>query len=326
MVLPTAVRRSEQRADDLAQRFLGTESGKASPEQAAPEVDENEEELDDLPDAGEDEPEETDPAPREDQNAWEQRYNSLKGKYDAEVPRLAERVRELERKLAKAAEAPAAQAKPAVTPQDIEDYGEDFVDMVRRVARAEAEALVSRVNQTVQPKIEELGARLNRTAQENAAARVRAELSKRVPDWQTINSSDGFKRWLGRADPMSGASRQQLLLSAYHSGDGPRCVAIFEAYKRETGRPATTATATAKTAPKPETPPPAKQDALLRMAAPGRGRAVAAAEAPAKRTWTRAEIEQVYRDYTHGRTDMSSEQFAQLETEIHAAIKEGRVE
>jgi hypothetical protein len=67
------------------------------------------------------------------EETWQQKYKTLKGMYDAEVPRLHSDVRELRAqmdKLQKAAEAPKPETKPAkaeklVTDADVQAFGED---------------------------------------------------------------------------------------------------------------------------------------------------------------------------------------------------------
>lgn len=82
-------------------------------------------------------------------DVWEQRFKVLEGKFKAEVPRLHETNRELQDKLEQALkaleQASQQQAKPEdpklVTDADVDAFGGDLVDMVRRASREEFDKL-----------------------------------------------------------------------------------------------------------------------------------------------------------------------------------------
>ena len=77
--------------------------------------------------------------------SFKQKYATLRGKYDAEVPRLHQQVKELtdqmnaireEAQAAKKAEAEKPKEKVSyVTDADREEYGDDLIDFQRRVAK-----------------------------------------------------------------------------------------------------------------------------------------------------------------------------------------------
>jgi len=73
---------------------------------------------------------------------WENKYKVLAGKYSAEVPQLAAERRELRHKVQQL-EKELERAKNAPTPErlvkdeEIAEYGENLVDLIRRAAREE---------------------------------------------------------------------------------------------------------------------------------------------------------------------------------------------
>lgn len=83
------------------------------------------------------------PEPQEvPEEKWEHKYRRLQGKYDAEVPRLHAQVRELQGVLAQMQQQMQAPPPPAEQPkepdkyvsdEDVANYGEDFVDIQRRI-------------------------------------------------------------------------------------------------------------------------------------------------------------------------------------------------
>ncbi len=91
-----------------------------NPAPAEPEPTPAEPPQDPQPAPTETKPVEPTPTPTEPvvaEEKWEQKYKTLKGMYDAEVPRLHSQVKELTQRmdaLQKAAEAPKPEAKPAV--------------------------------------------------------------------------------------------------------------------------------------------------------------------------------------------------------------------
>ena len=98
---------------------------------------------------------ETPPAaePKPERTDWKQKYSVLKGKYDAEVPRLSRdlsdsqvRITNLEDKLAGLAtqavtpEPPAEKPRTDFTPEEVSDYGEDLLEVIGRKARSIVES------------------------------------------------------------------------------------------------------------------------------------------------------------------------------------------
>jgi hypothetical protein len=261
-------------------------------------------------------------APAVPEETWQVKFHTLKGKFDAEVPRLAAQAREQNSAIQtlltenqglkqRAATQPVQQAAP-VTDADREAFGTDLVDMVDRVAAQRTQTLMEQIAQ-VRRDNEQLNSRLgnvNEQVVSSAKDRFTNSLTTAVPDWEAVNSNQGFLEWLGEVDPIYGMPRQAGLDNAYGKLDAGRTAAIFQAYKLAAGivAPATT---------------PSKE--LSRQIAPTRSRntATPVANQANTRIWTNSDIEAFYKDLRLG--NLGSEDAARIEAEINAAAAEGRV-
>ena len=133
MALPRAVQQQVEDADALVAQLNGNQP--VNPDTGEPIVTDPKPAPEPTPQPISQEPE---PKPTVPDETWEQRYHSLKGKFDAEVPRLYAQVREMndqikqlvaENAVAKAQQqqTPAAPAKTLITEQDKEAFGSDLI-------------------------------------------------------------------------------------------------------------------------------------------------------------------------------------------------------
>lgn len=287
------------------------------------------------------------------QEGWEQKYKVLQGKYNAEVPRLQNQVREQQTQLqsfqsqltatqnllaslsAQRETAPAA-SQPATPPpvtklvkdEEVREFGADLIDVMRRVVREEQATLLPEIDRRVAPvaqrvdqvaqAAQHVGARVAQNDQQS----VLAMLAAAVPNWQEMNEDPGFLEWLDQVDPFSGAQRGALLKQAYKAHDGSRVVAFFSGYLKE--HAAVTPPATPKP---PAAAPAAPQRNLEQLVAPGTPKTGAAStqDGSGKRVWSRAEIGAFYADVQAGRFKGTKEQRKQTEADIFAAQREGRI-
>lgn len=349
---PKAVTKAAKKADELHEQVYGkaesdtdepTEGEEAQEASNKPQSDPPQPESDsEAQEAAEDtseppspaEPEpakaEEPPAPKDD---WEQKYRILQGKYNAEVPRMAQEIRNMRAELeslkqAKEKPAEAQPQKTVVTDQDVVDYGEDLIDLIRRVARGE----VSSVEESLKPHLEEVKGQVQQTVERQAKNAVYATLNRDVQDWQQINRSPEFLEWLDQADPYAGDIRKNLLSDAFSKGDADRVAAFFKGYLAEKQvvspeprqqQPA----APAAQAPAPEQPPAQSGVSLEQLAGPAAGaNGAAAPQQPQQPTvWTRDQVARFYRDVAAGVFENSPQRKAQIENSIAAAMKEGRI-
>lgn len=272
---------------------------------------------------------------KEDYDKLDQRYRTLQGMYTADTNRLRtelgyanDAIQDLEDRLAavesRSQEPPQTQNK-YVTDADREEFG-DTIEMVRRAAREEAEAVALKQEQAYQQRIaqleSELGSFRNKVIpkvedlSKSQAEKVQSEywntLTAQVPDWRKINDSKEFKNWLLEQDPVTGSNRQQFLAAAHNNMDAARVIRFFQEWKR---------IAAGGQTPAPHNP----QTDLERLVAPGTSKSGVAPGEPEKRKWTGADIEKFYADVTKGVYAKRLEERNRIEADIFAAKREGRI-
>lgn len=245
------------------------------------------------------------PAPTQgDDEKWEARYKTIAGKYNAEVPRLHQQLKERDSELKglkdriELLEA-ASTKEPLVKPEEVQEFGEPLVDLIRRAAREEIGAKDVEIQQ-LKSKLESF--EVKTTA--NTEATFYEDLARAVPDWMAINDDPEFHKWLAEHDELTGYQRQQILSQAEANRDATRVARFFSAYKKV--QEGTVAAAT---------------NTLEQQVAPTSSRVDAPPQG--KKIWTRAEIADFYaKDRRGGYTE---EQSAAIDSEIQAAIAERRV-
>lgn len=296
--LPRAVIEAERRAEEIYQSL---QAAQQQPEQQ-PEPDPQ------IPDGGEaapeDQPQSQEAAPQSAEDpSWEGRYKSLIGKYNAEVPRMASENKELRKQLDSIKrEIDQLKAEPKqslVKPEEVEEYGENLVDLIRRAAREEVTAK--------DREIAELRNRLD--GHESATAQNRTDLfyktlTERVPDWGELNENSAFIAWLNEYDEFAGRTRQALLHDAEQALDATRVAKFFETWKKtQTNRQQQSSRS------------------LEAQAVPDGSRTVT--PPAAKKIWTRGEVAGFYAAVRDGR--INDQQAAAIENDINAALAEGRI-
>jgi hypothetical protein len=318
MALPRVIQEQVEQAD----AFVAQMNGQTTPNaETAPEPDPNPDvnpEPQPQPISQEGEPKPA-PVPEE---TWERKYLTLKGMYDAEVPRLHSQMRELNQQvqtlIAEAAVAKSQQpkqdavtAKPLITEQDKEAFGSDLLDLIDRATEQKL-AGNRDLEAQLRAEINELKSKLGNVTERQGVSdkdRYEAALGAQVPDWEAMNIDQGFLTWLAEVDPVYGMPRQYALTNAYESLDANRTATIFKQYK-------------ATIAP---TPRPQANRELQRQVAPTRSHTSPAPTTSTadKRVYTTSDIDSFYAEWRRGMIDEA--EAVQIERDIHAAINEGRI-
>jgi hypothetical protein len=317
MALPRAVQQQVDDADAYVAQLNGTQP--VNPDTGEPVVPEPQPALEPQPQPVSQEPE---PKPVVPEATWEQKYHTLKGKFDAEVPRLYAQVREMNDQIKQlVAENAAAKAQPAptvpvsdrplITEQDKEAFGSDLLDLIDRATEQKL-AGSRQLEAQLRAEIEQLNNKLGNVTERQVVSdkdRYESALTNAVPDWQAMNVDQGFLAWLAEVDPVYGMPRQYALNNAYESLDATRTANIFNQYKK-TLAPATQAQ------PKPN---------LQSQVAPTRSRTSPAPTNPNvdKRVYTQQDIDAFYSEWRRGMIDEA--EAVQIEKDIHAATQEGRI-
>lgn len=275
------------------------------------------------------------PAPQDEPKPtadWEHKYKTLQGMFNAETGRLGTQVKELSTQLQDALNKieELGKAKPQateptaklVTDKDVEAFGDDLIDLVKRQAQEivsererEMQAVVKKLEAENASLRQELGGVAERQGVDARKGYI-SELAKAVPDWEALNVDEGFMGWLAEVDPLSGFPRQMYLNDAFEKFDVARTAALFDAYKALTGRN------NPQPAPAPKTPKPE----LQRQVQPSKVQATQpVTDDPNNRVWSMAEIDSFYREVARGDFKGREDERARIESQIDLAVAQGRL-
>lgn len=272
-------------------------------------------------------------APELQPESWEQRARSAAGRLEQALSsnqNLARRVSELENQLSgqqlrkQPQEPEPYQKQPLIKPDEVNDYGEEFFDVVGRRAREE-----------FSPEFHALGERLKRLESgQQAVSQVIDRTQKRdvyemlhdeVPQWRDINHHPAFKQWLSNVDAFSGRPLGEMLSEAMSRHDGPRVVNFFRGFAEAAGLPLNSSS------PEAAAPPLAngngsERPTLEDYAAPGRARSAPQSLPPDKPTYTVAQIRELSEAKRRGLWRGREAELEAIERDIFAAQHEGRIQ
>jgi hypothetical protein len=294
-MLPKAVEEANRRAEELHRQVYGN-----TEQQPAPAEEPKAEEPAQQTEAPPQEPPkaEAPPAPPPEEDAsWRRRYEVLEGKYKAEIPRMAAELRNLKAQLneAQAKANPPAPAPSKLKPEEVEEYGEKFIDVVKRAASEVVPGDVGEIRQ----QVEQLKGETLRLSKE----RFFSDLNRQAPQWERLNEDKDFLTWLAGVDPFTGQVRQDLFDQATAQMDAWRVANFFNSYGSE--QPAA--------APEPDPIAEQIEPPTSRVAAPP----------PGKKIWTTVEIGRFYADVRARRVNPEDQR--RIEADIFAAQAEGRI-
>jgi hypothetical protein len=244
------------------------------------------------------------PAPTPGDEPWEARYRSLHGKYNAEIPRLNAALKERDADLSTLREEVdalkrAKDRQSLVKPEEIQEFGEPLVDLIRRAAREEVGSK--------DHEISELKSQLKSiksTSEQSTETTFYEKLASVIPDWMAINDDPEFHTWLAEHDELTGYQRQELLSQAEKRKDSNRVARFFDAFKKTQSKTQVAAV-----------------DSLESQVPPVTSRADA--PPPGKKIWTRGEIADFYARDKRG--EYSAERSAVIEKDIQEAVRDRRV-
>jgi hypothetical protein len=328
--VPAAVRRAAKAADELHAQLFKKEVTTPPAEPApAPAADATPAPAPTPEPTPAPTPAEVTPAGNPEVIDWEHRFNSMKGRYERErADRLAlsEQLIQTQQLLATrpAASAPAetpAELRPEslLRPEEISEYGEEFLGVVGKKAKAE---LLPEFNALKQ----ELTSLKKQLEGQTVSSKTRARhdmhmmLDDKLPQWKDINVAPEFHSWLALPDEFSGVIRHELLKTAYEQNNAPRVLAFFRSFLSQEAAldPAIKA--------QPDTDATSGKIPLADLAAPGRAKTAAAGMTPVEKPFfTQAQIAKFYADSAAGRYRGREEEKKRVEEQIFAAQREGRI-
>jgi len=279
----------------------------------------------------------TEGKPRED---WKQKYHVLQGKYDAEVPRLHNDLKDLQGQVQELLSTPTPEPEAPVVEgtapghkyvkeDELTDYGPEFLDMVGRRAREVAEAeftpMVTELREqvsTLNAQLASTGQRVQNTEQET----FYSKLDKTVENWREVNKDSKFLEWLGTVIPETeGITRSEMLMKSFNAANVDGVAAVFNNYSKSVGgQENAPPLETPEEVPAGEAPTLELQNLVAPVAGQGTPQGAPANESSQK-IWTQAEIATFYREVKDGAYRANPKDKDLIEKHIVLAAKEGRV-
>lgn len=263
----------------------------------------------------------TSPTDVEDEN-FAQKYKTLLGKYEAEVPRLHQQLRDLTQQLDQFRKEQEAQkiepTKPKekvslVTDEDRAEFGEELLDVQRRIATEVSQEYEGRLEQQ-DAVIKKLEDQLQQTGNQIGEVGFSQRLAQLIPDFAQVDNDERWVAWLNEHDPMLRGPRRVQAQKAFDTGDAEAIAHYVGLWKETLAEPS-----------EPEKPP--RQTELEKQVAPNRS-------ANSVRTQSANQNAKVYSQreidgaWTKVRTLNTRGQYAEaekLEAELTSAYMEGRV-
>ena len=260
---------------------------------------------------------------------YEHMYNSLKGRYDKqelELRNMSTRMDEMSRLMATMTVVPDTPApskrskEKLVTEKDATEYGAEFIDVARRIARD----VINEELDPIDQRLDQFGRQVQTVSQVttlSAQDKMLQQMDAAVPNWRLQNNDENFKAWLALPDAYSGAIRQTMLTQAYNRNEASRVIAFFKGFLDAEA-------ATAPQATEPAVTPEGNKTTLADLAAPGRARTAAPATPPGpaeKPIISRSEITKFYGDVAAGRFKGREAEQQTMENQIFEASNEGRI-
>ena len=292
-----------------------------NPQPADPAPAEPTEPVDPKPADPEPKPVEPKPAPAEPEvpeEKWQQKYKTLKGMYDAEVPRLHAELRDLKatvESLRKATETkPAEPPKPAapeklVTDEDVAAFGQDLIEVQRKVAREVAQEFRKDIDD-LRAENATLREQLTKTGTQVSEATFEQRLHRLVPDFDAVNTDPKWIAWLNEFDPLIRGPRKLVAQEAFNRGDAEAVADYVKLFREVTA---------------PVEPAPQVTEELERQIQPSRSASSTQTASPKGKTYSTADITKMFNKVAQLGNQGKVDEARKLEAEIDAAYMEGRV-
>jgi len=263
-----------------------------------------------------------DDIPEEVSDSFKQKYSTLKGKYDAEVPRLHQQVRELSEQMnAIREEAVTAEKvkseKPKervsyVTDADRDEYGDDLIDFQRRVAKEHAQEFEGRFEQQAKV-IEELQKKISTTDSQVGEQGFTQRLNALVPGFDQLDNDERWVSWLNEYDPMSRGPRRDQAQAAFDAGDA-EAIAHYVSLFNGSVNPVDTSKSD-------------RQKELEKQVSPNRSASTASTKSAGQsdKIYSTASSEKAWNKIRTLNTNGKYDEAEKLEAELTVAYMEGRV-
>jgi hypothetical protein len=253
---------------------------------------------------------------------WEHKYKSLANHYtafakeqNAKVADLTAKLEEMTKRLEAPKETP--KGEKLVTEKDVEQFGDDLIDLQRRVAKevaAHYEAKIATLEQKLADASDTLGD-VSQQNQRNVAERFYASLEAAVPNWEQLQSTQECQDFLSARVAGARFTWNDALMDAANSADAARAVEVFKAFM----------SAYPSYAPKQAQQPKVNQarSELERQVAPTKSKS-ATSSVSEKSIYTSSDMDRMTQQMIKLAKGGRHQEAAVIETELNSAIAEGR--
>lgn len=233
------------------------------------------------------------------ESSFRRRYETLQGKYNAEVPRLNQELRELkDRIFEKLGDVTKKVDQPSEEKEDTDDgfaeelaearerFGDDLLDFVEKMTERKAKQLLGESLTPVSQKVDSVESAQIQSAQ----AAFKQDLSSRVDgDWESLWSGDeGFRAFLATKEPNGFFTYGEVAKRANDNWDADVLSKIFNTYLQHQ-RPTEKVSSQVKERTKQE------------RVTPRRNKVATEPEGNEARIWTQADIRQFQEDDRRGK-------------------------
>lgn len=251
---------------------------------------------------------------------FKHKYDVLRGKFDAEVPRLHAQLKErdalmqqMSERLAALEKSPEPEKKESlVTEKDVEDFGTDLVDMARRAAREEfrqeSKTLIAAIDQRFNVFQQHLGTMQAKVVESEADTFWNRVMSV-VPDWKAVDENPQWIEFLDSRIPGTKKTRRQEAADAIADGDHALIKELVDIWRGDSA-------VTKRTEQNKQ-----NQADLQRQVAPS----TAKASAPPNqlKVWTAAEYEYIFSQKAS--QDMPEAKLSAMQADAQQAVTDGRI-
>ena len=252
---------------------------------------------------------------------WKQRFSTLQGMMNQEVSKLSTQLRERDDKLQDilqkvdtlSQQSAKKEDTKLVTDADVESFGEDMVDMVRRAAREEFDALAKKFAGELDKRFGAVAAKVEQTEQvvvKSAKDKFWDAVDTKHADFEAVNSDPRWFAFLDTRIPGSRLTRRTLAEKAIAELDAEALIEQVGLFK--------------DSLPKAEPQQPTKPKPTLNsQVAPNTSGASNHSPDPVGKIWTGAEYAAALDHRNMQR--MSRADYDALVAEAETAFAEGRV-
>ena len=316
MAIPSQVTEASELAEQLHKQMFSGVQGVTEEEILEEDTSDSEDEIEDDTDE-EDVPHDDDV---EELRKFKSRYLSLKGKYDAEVPKLHQDIKEMKQNVFERLNSITEQSQPKqeqVVSNDIvsrlkDEYGDDFIDGMRALAEQIADEKMKTSLANVTDKVASVEDTQYKVAQENFKNYLDGKIEGNWrTEWDSLiqGNNPKFTKFLSKPDPSGLYTYGDLTQMYVDNWEADKLAKVFNTYLESS-----------KPAPKQDTTPNPSREAMV---APSRNTTHNTPNTNDKRIWNKETISMFEREDRAGK--YNSEESKAMWDDLLSAVTEGRI-